>query len=330
MGLLVDGVWRDDSFDTARMQDGRFNRPTTKYRNWVTPDGSPGPSGEGGFAAEAGRYHLYVSLACPWAHRTVIFRRLKALENTVSMSITSWHMGEDGWTFDKDTGSSGDAVNGAQKLQEIYLRANPAYTGRVSVPVLWDRKRNTIVNNESSEIIRMLNSAFNAFTDDRTDYYPAALREEIDRVNDLVYTTVNNGVYRTGFAVSQEAYEEACRALFDTLDKLDDRLSRQRWLVGNQITEADWRLFSTLVRFDAVYHYHFKCNLKRIFDYPNLSNYVRDLYQQPGVAETLNMGHIKRHYYGSQKRVNPTGIVPLGPKGPAVDFMAPHDRGRFK
>jgi glutathionyl-hydroquinone reductase len=326
MGLLVDGVWRDDSFDTARMQDGRFNRPTTKYRNWVTPDGSPGPSGEGGFAAEAGRYHLYVSLACPWAHRTVIFRRLKALENTVSMSITSWHMGEDGWTFDKDTGSSGDAVNGAQKLQEIYLRANPAYTGRVSVPVLWDRKRNTIVNNESSEIIRMFNSAFDTLTNERTDYYPADRRREIESVNELVYANINNGVYRAGFATTQAAYEEAFRGVFTTLDELERRLSRQRYVAAPRITEADWRLFATLIRFDAVYYSHFKCNLRRIEDYPNLSNYVRDLYQVPGVAETVSLNHIKRHYYGSQRKVNPTGIVPLGP---ALDFSAPHDRARF-
>jgi putative glutathione S-transferase len=326
MGLLVDGVWRDDSFDTGRMRDGRFNRPSTKYRNWVTPDGSPGPSGESGFAAEVGRYHLYVSLACPWAHRTMILRRLKALESVVSMSVTSWHLGDDGWTFDRDTGSSGDAVNSARKLQEIYLRANPSYTGRVSVPVLWDRKRNTIVNNESSEIIRMFNSAFEALTNERTDYYPADRRREIDSVNELVYANINNGVYRSGFATTQEAYEEAFRGVFSTLDELERRLSRQRYVAAPRITEADWRLFPTLIRFDAVYYSHFKCNLRRIEDYPNLSNYVRDLYQVPGVAETVNLNHIKRHYYGSHRKVNPTGIVPLGP---ALDFSAPHDRARF-
>jgi glutathionyl-hydroquinone reductase len=299
------------------------------FRNWITADGSAGPSGEGGFAAAPGRYHLYVAHACPWAYRTTLFRKLKKLEDAISITIAAPVYGERTWRFSDEPGSIPDTVNGKKELWEIYLLANPHYSGRVTVPTLWDKERRTIVNNESSEIIRMLNTAFNAYTDDRTDYYPAPLREEIDRVNELVYTTVNNGVYRTGFAVTQDAYEEACRALFDTLDKLDDRLSRQRWLVGNQITEADWRLFSTLIRFDAVYHYHFKCNLKRIIDYPNLSNYVRDLYQQPGVAETVNLDHIKRHYYGSQKRVNPTGIVALGPTGPAVDFSAPHDRGRL-
>jgi putative glutathione S-transferase len=326
MGLLVDGVWRDDSFDTARMRDGRFNRPTTKFRNWVTTDGSPGPSGEGGFAAAAGRYHLYVSLACPWAHRTVIFRQLKGLESAISMSVTSWHMGEQGWTFDKAEGSSGDPVNDAQKMQEIYLRANPTYTGRVSVPVLWDKERHTIVSNESSEIIRMLNSAFDAFTNERMDFYPAELRHEIDSVNELVFANINNGVYRTGFATTQAAYEEAFRDVFGALDDLERRLSRQRYVAGPRLTEADWRLFPTLVRFDAVYYSHFKCNLRRIVDYPNLSNCLRDLYQVPGVAETVNLNHIKRHYYGSQRKVNPTGIVPLGPE---LDFTSPHDRDRF-
>ena len=326
MGLLVEGVWRDDSADVTRVKDGRFNRPTTKFRNWVTPDGSPGPSGEGGFKAEPGRYHLYVSLACPWAHRTIIFRHLKGLESAISMSVTSWHMGQEGWTFNKAEGSSGDAVNGAQKLQEIYLLADPKYTGRVSVPVLWDKQRNTIVNNESSEIIRMLNGAFDAFTNEHTDYYPPALRPEIDRINELVYSNINNGVYRSGFATTQAAYEEAFRNVFSALDEIERRLSRQRYVAGARLTEADWRLFATLIRFDAVYYSHFKCNLRRIADYPNLSNYLRDLYQVPGVAETVSIDHIKRHYYGSQRKVNPTGIVPLGP---ALDFMAPHDRDRF-
>jgi putative glutathione S-transferase len=326
MGLLVDGVWQDDSYDKNRIQGGRFNRPQARYRNFVTPDGSPGPTGEGGFAAEAGRYHLYVSPACPWAHRTIIFRRLKELEGVVSMSTVSWLMGEFGWTFDRSQGSSGDEVNGKSKMSEIYLLADPRYTGRVSVPVLWDKKRRTIVNNESSEIIRMFNSAFDAFTNERTDYYPAELRGEIDRINEVVYATVNNGVYRTGFAVTQEAYEESFRALFKTLDELEQRLSRQRYLAGNRLTEADWRLFTTLIRFDAVYVGHFKCNLRRIADYPNLSNYLRDLYQVPGVAETVSIEHIKRHYYSSQRKVNPTGIVPLGPE---LDFASPHNRGRF-
>jgi len=326
MGLLVDGVWRDDSFDKARMEGGRFNRPTTKFRNWITPDGSPGPSGEGGFPAEAGRYHLYVSLACPWAHRTIIFRHLKRLENIVSMSVTSWYMGEEGWTFDRKTGSSGDAVNHTQKMSEIYVLANSRYTGRVTVPVLWDKKRQTIVSNESSEIIRMLNSAFNPQPNQFPDLYPPDLRSEIEAVNNLIYPNVNNGVYRAGFAIFQEPYEEAFRALFTALDELERRLSRQRYLTGPRITEADWRLFTTLIRFDAVYYSHFKCNLRRIGDYENLSNYTRDLYQVPGIDETVSIDHIKRHYYHSQRKVNPTGIWPLGPE---LDFTAPHDRDRF-
>jgi glutathionyl-hydroquinone reductase len=323
MGLLVDGVWQDD---VSRTKDGHFIRPAAQFRNWVTPDGSAGPSGKDGFAAESGRYHLYVSLACPWAHRTIIFRKLKGLENVISLSIVSPHVDRDGWTFNKAEGSTGDDLYGKSKLSEIYLLANPRYSGRVSVPVLWDKKRKTILNNESPEIIRMLNGAFGRFTNVRTDYYPPPLRAEIDRVNDLVYENVNNGVYRAGFATSQDAYEEAFHAVFGALDELERRLSRQRYLVGDAITEADWRLFPTLVRFDAVYYGHFKCNLRRIADYPNLSNYLRDLYQQPGIAALVNMDHIKRHYYGSQRHVNPSGIVPLGPQ---LDFTAPHDRGRF-
>jgi putative glutathione S-transferase len=324
MGLLVDGVWQDD---VARTKDGQFVRPATRFRNWVTPDGSPGPTGEAGFSAEAGRYHLYVSLACPWAHRTVIFRKLKGLENVISLSVVSPDMLKDGWTFNKSEGSSGDEVNGKGKLSEIYVLADPHYTGRVSVPVLWDKKRKTIVNNESSEIIRMLNSAFDAFTNIRTDYYPAPLRAEIDRLNDLIYPNINNGVYRAGFATEQEPYEVAFRGVFDTLDEIEQILAQHRYLVGNSITEADWRLFPTLIRFDAVYYSHFKCNWRRISEYPNLSNYVRDLYQVPGVAETVSLEQIKRHYYGSQRQVNPTGIVPVGPQ---LDFAAPHDRAKFK
>lgn len=324
MGHMVEGVWTEDGL---RTKEGHFVRPTTRYRNWVTPDGAPGPSGEAGFAAEPGRYHLYVSLACPWAHRTIIFRKLKALESVISMSVTSWHMGREGWTFDTSEGSSGDTLNNKTKLAEIYLAADPRYSGRVSVPVLWDKKRRTIVNNESPEIIRMLNSAFDAFTNVRTDYYPANLRAEIDRVNEQVYPNINNGVYRAGFATSQAAYEKAFHELFDTLDELEQRLSQQRYLVGNAITEADWRLFCTLIRFDAVYYSHFKCNWRHIWEYPNLSNYVRDLYQVPGVAETVSLDHIKRHYYASQKHLNPTGIVPVGPQ---LDFAAPHDRARFR
>ena len=325
MGLLVDGVWRDEQHG-ERAPTGRFLRPTTHFRNWVTEDGSPGPSGTGGFEAARGRYHLYVALACPWAHRTVIMRMLKRLEDTVSLSVVEPLYGPHGWQFGDSPGTIADSVNGASELAEIYLRADPRYSGRVSVPVLWDKERATIVNNESSEIIRMFNGAFGRFTNERTDYYPAQLREEIDRVNAFVYENINNGVYRAGFATSQEAYEEAFRALFAALDDIEQRLARQRYLVGPEITEADWRLFTTLVRFDAVYYGHFKCNLRRIVDYPNLSNYLRDLYQQPGIAGTVNMDHIKRHYYGSQRNVNPTGIVPLGPR---LDFLAPHDRDRF-
>ena len=325
MGLLVDGNWQEERHE-VRTRDGRFLRPGTRFRNWVTQDGSPGPTGEGGFAAARGRYHLYVALACPWAHRTVIMRMLKGLEEVVSLSVVEPLYGPHGWRFGTSPGTIPDNVNGKSELADIYLLADPRYTGRVSVPALWDKERKTIVNNESSEIIRMLNDAFGRFTNVRTDYYPQALRAEIDRVNELVYTNVNNGVYRAGFAISQEAYEEAFRAVFSALDELEARLSRQRYLAGASITEADWRLFPTLVRFDAVYYSHFKCNLRRIVDYPNLSNYLRDLYQQPGIAATVNMDHIKRHYYGSQPHVNPTAIVPLGPE---LDFLRPHDRGRF-
>ena len=323
MGLLVDGRWQDEGI---RTKDGRFVRPATSYHNFVTPDGSPGPVGKGGFPAEAGRYHLYVSLACPWAHRTLIFRTLKKLESVISVSVARPLYGPTGWEFGTEPGSTPDSVNSKSTLAEIYLVADPHYTGRVSVPVLWDKKQRTVVNNESSEIIRMLNSAFDAFTNARSDYYPADLRPDIDRINDVIYPNINNGVYRAGFATSQAAYEEAARAIFATLDQLEERLSRQRYLVGKQTTEADWRLFTTLVRFDAVYYGHFKCNLRRIADYPNLSNYLRDLYQVPGIAETVSLDHIKRHYYGSQRQVNPTGIVPIGP---ILDFDSPHDRGRF-
>ena len=323
MGVLVDGVWQQEGY---RTKDGHFIRPPTRFHNWVTPDGSPGRSGEAGFAAEAGRYHLYVSLACPWAHRTIIYRKLKGLEHVISLSIVSPDMLEHGWTFNKDEGSTGDDVNGKSKLSEIYLLADPHFSGRVSVPVLWDKKRRTIVNNESPEIIRMLNSAFDAFTNVDTDYYPAPLRAEIDRINDFVYPNINNGVYRAGFATTQAAYEAAFRNVFDALDEIEQMLSQKRYLTGNTITEADWRLFPTLIRFDAVYYSHFKCNWRHIYEYPKLSNYVRDLYQVPGVAETVSLAQIKRHYYVSQRQVNPTGIVPVGPQ---LDFAAPHDRARF-
>lgn len=319
MGYLLDGHWHEQA--PYADKTGRFVRQASRFHNWVTPDGAPGPTGEGGFAAEPGRYHLYVSLACPWAHRTLIFRTLKKLEDAISVSAVDPVMGAEGWVFSKP-----DDIEGKSRLSDIYLVANPAYTGRVTVPVLWDKRKKMIVNNESSEIIRMLNSAFAAFTPDRTDYYPPALRDEIDALNARIYDTVNNGVYRAGFATAQDAYEEACRALFKTLDELEERLSQSRYLIGATQTEADWRLFTTLVRFDAVYYGHFKCNVRRIVDYPNLSNYLRDLYQVPGVAGTVNIDHIKTHYYASHRQINPSGIVPIGP---LLDFEAPHDRNRF-
>ena len=328
MGLLVDGTWQDDTGKEfgSRNKDGHFVRTTTTFRNFVTADGSPGPTGKGGFPAEPGRYHLYVSLACPWAHRTLIFRKLKKLEAVISLSVMAAVLSRKGWEFGTEPGATLDTVNGKSTLADIYLLADPRYNGRASVPVLWDKKQRTIVSNESSEIIRMLNSAFDAFTDVHTDYYPVELRAEIDRINEIVYPNVNNGVYRAGFATTQAAYEEAARALFATLDQLEQRLSRQRYLVGRRITEADWRLFTTLVRFDAVYYSHFKCNVRRITDYPNLWSYLRDLYQVPGVAETVSLDHIKRHYYGSHRNLNPSGIVPIGP---LIDFTLPHDRSRF-
>jgi putative glutathione S-transferase len=325
MGVLVNGTWQDRWYDTAKT-GGRFERETSRFRNWVTADGAPGPSGEGDFAAEPGRYHLYVSLACPWAHRTLIVRKLKKLEPLISLSIVDPFMGSDGWSFSDGPGTMPDTVNHATHLYEVYAKADPGYSGRVTVPVLWDRQRATIVNNESAEIIRMFNTAFAAFTDVDYDFYPKPLRAEIDATNAFVYDAVNNGVYKAGFATKQEAYEDAFAALFAALDDIEARLSRWRYLVGSRLTEADWRLFTTLVRFDAVYVGHFKCNLRRIADYPNLSNYLRELYQIDGVAETVNFDHIKRHYYGSHKTINPTGIVPLGP---LLDLAAPHDRGRL-
>jgi glutathionyl-hydroquinone reductase len=325
MGLLVEGVWQDQWYDTGAT-GGRFVRTQSQFRHWVTPDGAPGPTGEGGFPATAGRYHLYVSLACPWAHRTLILRALKRLEAVVSLSIVSPHMGRFGWTFDTTEGSTGDALGGAGTLAEIYVAAEPRYTGRVTVPVLWDHERRTIVSNESADILRMLNGAFRAFTDVERDYCPDELLPQIDEINAFVYANINNGVYRAGFATTQAAYEEAFRALFAALDEVEERLSARRFLVGARLTEADWRLFTTLIRFDAVYFGHFKCNLRRIVDYPNLSNYLLDLYQVPGVAGTVDLDHIKRHYYGSHTTINPTGIVPVGP---ALDFSARHDRGRF-
>jgi len=323
MGLLQEGKWVDQWYDT-KSTNGRFVRKAPQFRNWITADGAAGPSGKGGFKAEPGRYHLYVSLACPWAHRTLILRALKGLEKMISVSIVHWYMAENGWTFDVGDGVVPDTVNGAQFLHQVYTQAKPDYSGRVTVPVLWDKQTKTIVSNESPEIIRMFNSAFDEVGAAQGDYYPEHLRSEIDALNDRIYTTVNNGVYRCGFATTQAAYEEAITPLFDTLDWLEDILSRKRYLTGAQITEADWRLFTTLIRFDPVYVGHFKCNIRRIADYPNLSNYLRDLYQQPGISRTVNMEHIKRHYYESHTSINPSRVVPLGPE---IDFSLPHNRG---
>ncbi len=325
MGLLVDGVWSDRWYDTKKT-GGEFVRKASAFRHWITADGGAGPSGESGFPAEPGRYHLYVSLACPWAHRTLIFRALKRLEDVISVSVVHPDMLEHGWTFAPCAApgfETGDPLFGSAYAYEIYTRALPDYTGRVTVPILWDIERATIVNNESSEIIRMLNSAFDAHTAVATDYYPEALRPEIDAINEVVYESVNNGVYRCGFATTQEAYSTAFKRLFSTLDDLEERLNHQRYLAGSRLTEADWRLFTTLVRFDAVYVGHFKCNHQRIADYPALSGYLRELYQVPGVAETVNLAHIKRHYYFSHDTINPTRIVP---EGPGLDLESPHGR----
>lgn len=312
MGLLVDGQWRDQWYDTAK-SGGRFQRQDSAFRHWVTADGSPGPSGAGGFEAEPGRYHLYVSLACPWAHRALIFRALKGLEAIIDVSVVHWLMLDQGWTFAEGPGVVPDPIGRAEYLHQVYTRADPHYSGRVTVPVLWDKRQGTIVNNESSEIIRMLNSAFDGIGAKAGDFYPVALRGEIDALNARIYGTVNNGVYKAGFATTQEAYEEAVRPLFETLDWLEERLDGRRFLTGDAVTEADWRLFTTLIRFDAVYVGQFKCNIRRIADYPRLSAYLRALYQVEGVAGTVDLGHIKGHYYQSHRTINPTGIVPVGP-----------------
>jgi len=323
MGLLIDGVWHDQWYDT-KSTGGRFVRQESAFRNWITPDGAPGPTGVGGYKAEPGRYHLYVSLACPWAHRTLILRKLKGLEGMISVSVVHWLMLENGWTFDDGPGVIPDPIFGARYLYEIYARAEPRYTGRVTVPMLWDKATGTIVNNESSEIIRMFNSAFDGCGALPGDYYPEDLRLEIDALNARIYNTVNNGVYKAGFATTQEAYNAAVTKLFETLDFLEECLATRRYLLGDRLTEVDWRLFTTLVRFDPVYVGHFKCNLRRIVDYPNLFDYLRHLYQMPGIAETVNMFHIKHHYYQSHRTINPTGIVPLGPE---INLSAPSRRG---
>ena len=327
MGLLVNGQWQDRWYDTAST-GGHFVREDAMVRNWVTRDGSPGPRGEGGFKAEAGRYHLYVSYACPWAHRTLIVRALKQLDDAISVDVVHPIMGKKGWVFDASfPGATPDRVNGATRLYEVYLKSNPAYSGRVTTPVLWDKERGVIVNNESTDIIRMLNAAFAPVRATGPDLYPEALRGDIDAINRRVYRSVNNGVYRCGFATTQAAYAEAFNELFEALDGLEERLGRQRYLVGEMLTEADWRLFTTLIRFDPAYFGHFKCNLRQLVDYHNLSNFLRELYQLPGVAETVRFDHIKTHYYLSHPTLDPTGIVPIGP---ALDNTLPHDRNRFR
>jgi len=324
MGQLVEGVWHDDWYDTGKT-GGAFVRTDAAFRNWITADGSAGPSGDGGYKAESGRYHLYVSYACPWAHRTLIFRTLKDLDDHIDISVVHPDMLDDGWTFQTDAhGATGDRLFGLPFARDIYIKAKPDVSGRVTVPILWDKKTETIVSNESSEIIRMFNSAFDAITGNTDDYWPEELRDAIAPVNDRIYDTVNNGVYKSGFATSQEAYDKAVYPLFESLEWLEERLSKDRYLMGDRLTEADWRLFTTLVRFDPVYHLHFKCNRKRIADYPELTGYLRELYQMPGIAETVNMNHIVRHYHYSHDTINPYRIIPINPE---INLEAPHGRG---
>jgi len=324
MGQLVNGVWHDVWYDT-KSNGGAFKRSTASFRNWITADGSAGPSGTGGFPAQSGRYHLYVSYACPWAHRALIFRSLKGLTDHISISTVHPEMLSDGWTFQTDDhGATGDTLYGVPFARDIYLRADPNISGRVTVPILWDKDTQTIVSNESSEIIRMLNSAFDAVTGNTDDYWPVDLQDSISPVNDRIYETVNNGVYKAGFATTQAAYDAAIGPLFDTLDWLENRLTGSRYLMGDKITEADWRLFTTLIRFDPVYHLHFKCNRNRIVDYPHLWAYTRELYQWDGIAATVNMAHIVRHYHYSHDTINPHRIIPTNP---VLDYNAPHLRG---
>jgi putative glutathione S-transferase len=324
MGQLVDGVWHDVWYDT-KSTGGTFKRADAKFRNWITADGSAGPSGDSGFKAESGRYHLYVSYACPWAHRTLIFRTIKKLTDHISISAVHPDMLSDGWTFETDDhGATGDTLFGMQFARDIYIKSQPDMSGRVTVPILWDKKKNTIVSNESSEIIRMFNAAFNDITSNADDYWPDDMRDAIAPVNDRIYDTLNNGVYKSGFATTQAAYKKAVHPLFETLDWLEERLSTHRYLIGDKITEADWRLWTTLIRFDPVYHLHFKCNRKRIADYPNLIGYTRELYQVAGVAETVNMDHIVRHYHYSHETINPNRIIPINP---VQDLSIPHERG---
>jgi len=325
MGLLVDGKWQDVWYDT-KASKGRFVRSESQFRNWVTRDGSPGPSGRGGFRAEPDRYHLYVAFACPWAHRTLIMRKLKGLESLISISAVNSYMGAEGWTFAAGPETIPDSVNRVERLYELYTLADPEYSGRATVPVLWDKHARTIVSNESAEIVRMLNSAFDGVGANRNDYYPEELRAEIDEQNAFIYPNVNNGVYRAGFATTQEAYEEAAKSVFAALDRLEGRLATRRFLTGDRFTEADIRLFTTLIRFDPVYNVHFKCNLRRIIDYANLWGFVRDVYQMPGVSDTVHIDFVKRHYYGSHANLNPSRIVPIGPD---LNYDTPHGRERL-
>lgn len=326
MGLLIDGTWHDTWYDT-KASGGKFVRSVAGFRNWITPDGRSGPSGESGFAAESGRYHLYVSYACPWAHRTLIYRALKGLTDHITVSVVHPDMLGQGWSFDDSCeGATGDTLYGSAFMHQVYTRDVADFSGRVTVPVLWDKAQERIVSNESSEIIRMFESAFDRLTGNTFDLRPSDLRSEIDAVNDRLYPGLNNGVYRAGFATTQEAYDEAVREVFDTLDWMEDRLSRQRYIAGDRVTEADWRAFTTLVRFDPVYHSHFKCARNPVADMPNLFAYARELYQWPGVAETVNFDHIRRHYFFSHETINPTRIVPIAPD---IDWMAAHGRDRF-
>ncbi|OIQ34906.1 MAG: glutathione-dependent reductase [Roseobacter sp. MedPE-SWchi] len=326
MGLLIDGIWKDQWYDT-KSTGGAFKRSEAQFRNWVTADGSAGLSGQDGFPAESGRYHLYVSLACPWAHRTLIFRALKDLEDHISVSVVHPDMLDEGWTFARDAdGATGDHLFDSSHAHQIYTRADPSYTGRVTVPILWDKTRKTIVSNESADIIRMFNSAFDGITGNTRDFWPEELREPIEAVNARIYDSVNNGVYKCGFATTQEAYDAAVGPLFDSLNWLEDLLSQHRYLMGTKLTEADWRLFTTLVRFDPVYHLHFKCNKKRIVDYPNLWAYCRELFQYPGVQATIGMQHIVRHYHYSHDTINPNRIIPVNPD---INWLEPHNRNQI-
>ena len=324
MGQLIDGKWNTAWYDTKKTA-GKFVRSAAQFRNWVTTDGSAGPSGNGGFKAESGRYHLYVSYACPWAHRTLIFRQLKGLQDHIAVSVVHPDMLDDGWTFATDfPGTTGDPVNSAKFLRDIYVTSDPTVSTRVTVPILWDKTANQIVSNESSEIIRMFNSAFNDITGNTDDYWPMALRDDIEVMNGRIYSNVNNGVYKAGFATTQTAYDDAVHTLFDTMDWLEDHLSQSRFLMGDTITEADWRLFTTLARFDLVYHLHFKCNRNRIVDFPNIWGFTRELYQWPGVADTVRFDHFVRHYHYSHETINPHRILPINP---LIDWMEPHGRG---